>query len=346
VTMLTETRNYRLYFQALQNRPPTVAYSPLDLYIELTNHCNLRCRMCPNPSEMIRKRGFMEWNLFIRLLAHIQGKIKYLRLFLFGEATLHPEFIPFLKEAKDRGFSVLLDSNLVGVSSELLASLVDLQLNTLRISLDAVNNEQYRLIKGKDAYNQVMQAIRQLIDIRQEKGSVNPYLILQCIQMTENTSTINVFKEIYAHLGIDFINVVRYLNLKERVKQSNGAAKGDPSALCYQPWRHLAITWDGRVTPCCQDFDCKMELGRFPENDLFELWNGEKLKRIRSDLIEHSFSDLSSFCQNCNCLHGNLAGQSDLSFVTIYEILYPHRDLISPQVWQKIEQERRKISPF
>ncbi|GEM_PF-1240718 len=343
---LNETINYNLYFQALQNRPPMVDYPPLDLYVELTNHCNLRCRMCANPTVMVRKRGFMERNLFTRLLAHIQDKIRYLRLFLFGEATLHPEFALFLKEAKDRGFSALLDSNLVGVSPELLSSLVDLQLDTLRISLDAIDNDQYRLIKGKDAYDQVMQAIQQLIDLRRKKGSVKPYLILQCIQMPENASTINSFKEIYAHLGVDFIDVVSYLNLKDRLKQNNGLAKGDPSALCYQPWRHLAITWDGRVTPCCQDFNCQMELGRFPDDSLFEFWNGEKLQCIRHNLVEHSFSDSSLFCKGCNCLYGSPVDQPDLSFVTIYEVLYPHRELISPQAWQGIEQERRKISPF
>lgn len=297
---MPEFQNFQKYFRSLLERPFELDYPPLDIYIELTNHCNLRCTMCPNPTQMKRKRGFMDKNLYRDILHQIYKKVKYLRLFLFGEATIHPQFIDFLQYARNMDFSILVDSTLYGIDKELLKAFVDLGLNHLRISLDATNRSTYQQIKGRDGWDQINESLNFLISYKQKKNATYPYIILQCIKMGKNSTDAEQFEEYYKNTGANRIELVNYINLKERIReksihQTNTIETGNLSNLCYQPWRHLAITWSGQVTPCCQDYDCLMEVGKISDSSIFDIWNGQLMKQIRKDRKKQVLSQLQFF---------------------------------------------------
>ncbi|UCC67816.1 MAG: hypothetical protein JSV79_11980, partial [Armatimonadota bacterium] len=59
-------------------------------FIELTNHCNLECSMCPRPT-LQRDVGHMDWDLYRRVVDNI-ARLGGRRLGLnrFGESLLYP----------------------------------------------------------------------------------------------------------------------------------------------------------------------------------------------------------------------------------------------------------------
>ena len=78
---------------------------PEELFVELTNACNLRCVMCPRTSSS-RKVGFMEPALFRKIVdeaAHFSFCL--LLPHGMGEALLHPRWQDLVGYASDRGLS-------------------------------------------------------------------------------------------------------------------------------------------------------------------------------------------------------------------------------------------------
>ena len=69
---------------------------PLSLGAELTNNCNLNCPQCSSGSgRMMRKRGFMDIDLFKRVMNELKPYLYNLNLYFQGEPMLHPLFFSF-----------------------------------------------------------------------------------------------------------------------------------------------------------------------------------------------------------------------------------------------------------
>lgn len=69
----------------------------------------------------------------------------------------------------------------------------------------------------------------------------------------------------------------------------------DPT-VCHVPMRSLYFGFGGIVTACC--FNRHYELGRFPENTIEEIINGEKRKLLQQHLDKTDFSLGCKFCKD------------------------------------------------
>ena len=70
--------------------------------------------------------------------------------------------------------------------------------------------------------------------------------------------------------------------------------------FCYAPFSSLYFTQNGNVIACCQN---RMYLlGRYPENSIQEIWQGEKINSLRKNMRNQ---DLSHGCFNCDPLDKN-----------------------------------------
>ncbi len=80
----------------------TVGAYPMQVGIELTNNCNLKCVMCPHP-RMARQKGFIKKELFEKIIDEIKGKSEFVYLYGMGESLLHPEFFELVGGLVDSG---------------------------------------------------------------------------------------------------------------------------------------------------------------------------------------------------------------------------------------------------
>ena len=51
---------------------------------------------------------------------------------------------------------------------------------------------------------------------------------------------------------------------------------------CNQPWQRLFIKGNNEVHPCCAMFNKYLPLGNLSKMSLFEAWNSDKMKQLRS----------------------------------------------------------------
>lgn len=59
----------------------------------------------------------------------------------------------------------------------------------------------------------------------------------------------------------------------------------DNKTFCIYPWIHMYVNPDGNVLPCCvAEYD--KHLGNVRENTIEEIWNNDKYKTLRSNMLE------------------------------------------------------------
>lgn len=90
----------------------------------------------------------------------------------------------------------------------------------------------------------------------------------------------------------------------ERPRKTHGT-------FCSAPSVNLYFSWEGKVIACC--YNQKYELGRYPEQSISEIWNGEPAKELRESLQNY---DLSKGCESCHIdiQHGRFQSVNALRF--------------------------------
>ena len=68
---------------------------------------------------------------------------------------------------------------------------------------------------------------------------------------------------------------------------------------CAQIWQRLFVWWDGKVTPCCNDYEQKMLLGDANTDSLHEIWKGPQLTKWRK-LHEDGKYFTMEVCAQCD----------------------------------------------
>ena len=56
--------------------------------------------------------------------------------------------------------------------------------------------------------------------------------------------------------------------------------------FCMLPWMHLHAFPDGRAYPCCFSLD-KLPVGDLNKQSMQEVWNGDKMKQMRLNMLEN-----------------------------------------------------------
>lgn len=252
---------------------------------ELTNHCNLRCVMCPNSKQETGKKGFMDFEVFKNIL----GANPYLNLVQlngWGEPFMHPKIIEFIRFAKLKARRIYLYSNGTMINDELAYEVLTSGLDRIVISVDGMG-QIYERIRGYP-YSKIENQVMALIKKRDEiKSSL--IVDVSMVGSVETEKFIDEFKNRWK----DRVNRVQVLSYLEHTKKER-------HTKCREMWRgNPQILWDGRVTICCVDWDGELTFARVgPDGyDLQKMWNCKKVRTLRYLHIKKKFPVT---CFQCN----------------------------------------------
>ena len=110
---------------------------PRRISVELTNHCNQRCRLCPRLG-FSRPLGFMDPELFQRIARECAGHETTLWLHFLGESLLHPGLVDLIRYARRAGVHEIgLSTNGVSLHGALAYDVLASGLDRLECSMDA-----------------------------------------------------------------------------------------------------------------------------------------------------------------------------------------------------------------
>ncbi len=139
----------------------------------LTYRCNSRCKTCTfwqrNQDEEKKKElGLEEWKRIIDKLA-AQG-INDAEIF-GGNVLLRKELlISLFRYMKDKGFSIHLPTNQIGLDEEIAEAISDC-VDAVYVSTDGVAEDQEKIRGQKGAFGRVENTVTKLLDFRRKKGN-------------------------------------------------------------------------------------------------------------------------------------------------------------------------------
>jgi radical SAM protein with 4Fe4S-binding SPASM domain len=263
--------------------------NPIVYQIELTNDCPMRCIMCPRTERMTREVGYMNENLFKKIIKQTAQYSSRIFLHHFGESLLHPKLGEFISYAKKHKIKTYLSANPSLLTEKRSKQLVDNGLNELVLSLDAVNNSTNAAIRGKAVENFELaeKNILKLLDYRKRVKSKYPKIILQIIKQKNNIEEIPIWIEKWkANKDIDRLKIKSYITWDGQDESINSlqveTLNVNNQIVCDKPWTSVTVLWDGRIVPCCFDYDGLYVLGDLSKQTVNDIWNNEKMQYLRS----------------------------------------------------------------
>ena len=279
-------------------------YLPNTIYIEVTNHCNSNCPMCPRKT-MKRPLGFMPWWLFeeiVEKLVPIEGKGLEIFLHYMGEPLMDLTLPEKIKHLKNK----LPNSN-VGISTngELLdqrtaKELVEAGLDYMTISVDAATQKTYTKLRGFK-----LEELKYKVDrlLNAKKGS-NLKIVIQFIKSKLNEDEVPAFEEYWKNK--DVTKVVKPMHSFLNAANSYLTKQKSETQLlpCMQPFMYMIIYWNGDLGLCCWDADRYVkELGNIRDGSIEKLFNSKKYKEIRKKMLKGEMNDFFP-CKDCLQIFG------------------------------------------
>lgn len=271
------------------------AEHPVNLRVETTNRCNLKCTFCPR-SAMKRAEGDMDFSMYKSMMDGLKERKSLpfsLCLHNDGEPTLNDELPRFIKYAKDAGVRITyLNTNGTmlndGRTREILASGLDM----IIFSVEATREIHERTRVGSD-YDAVTDNLTNLMEQRHDGA---PVVRISMVAMPGVTSQEDLRSAFRMWSGAGAIVDVS--------PQTDFAGQLDIDALKPKP-PHCDALWEavvlhnGDVVPCCMDFDGRLVMGNVNDEPLMDIWNSRRYVRFLKSLEQNDRDQLPPLCRNC-----------------------------------------------
>lgn len=274
---------------------------PVRLWIEPTNHCNLKCVMCPNKDLEKKDKGFMEFDLFKKIIDEVSAFAFDVHLLHRGESLLHPDFFQMARYAHDKKLIVKFHTNGTLLDEEKAHKLIESGVDQFSFSFDGYDKETYESIRVNGDFDKTLGNIIRFLEIKKELKSKKPHTILELINFPDrrirsDKAQRKAFLDRFKGLPLDRLEIKEYHNWAGEMQAKK---KRKNYAPCTFLWHALIVFWDGAVLPCTQDFFGTYILGNVKESSIREIWNNERMLRLREKALQQDIEDLQT-CRQCD----------------------------------------------
>jgi radical SAM protein with 4Fe4S-binding SPASM domain len=282
-----------------------MALPPREVFLEVTAHCNIKCPMCPVTTGLERDRGTMSYELFEKVLRDVRGKVPHMSLFLAGEPLLHKRIFDMVAEASAAGIYTRIHTNVLLLTEEKIQRIFDSGLDELSFSFDGPTKERYDRVRVAGDYDKCVALIRRVMQVKAERGSAKPFTRIQIIyfQGEDPTEQEQQMREIFQEHLPDELKVVPAHSwageYQEFVRYRENVGQLDKLSICHMPWDRMAITWNGDVVGCCNDFLAKYHNGNVRDHPVLEVWNSPAYQQLREAIHRKAYDSLD-MCRNCD----------------------------------------------
>lgn len=288
------------------------------LNLELTNKCPMRCVMCARTNNMEREQGLMAFETFKAIIDEYVARHPSRAanedtwLHHFGESLVHPEYARFVRYAVEKGVHACMSINPIMLTPNVADELLATGIKKLYISLDGHDDESFLAIRGvKDAYEK---SKAHLLDFLKKKieRQCETHIVLSMIDFKLNRESIARQRGYWESIpGIDEVLCKNFVTWNGDAADVNQLAdmqvdntevrKKHKMPSCNVPWETMSVTWDGIVVPCCYDYDKKYPLGDLKKETLADVWNGERMLKLRQEFIDNKVDN--PLCRRCQVLY-------------------------------------------
>ena len=294
-------------FWDYQRRKIICPHLPTRFWIESTDMCNLKCIMCLNKSVPAEKKGFMDLELYKKIIDEVSGYAQDICLSHRGEPLMHPDIFEMIEYAKKKGLYIRLHTNATLLTEGNTRELLESGLDLISFSFDGYDKETYEKIRVNANFDETLNNIANLLKLKREMNKKSPYTILEVIEFPEYTQEMKQAKRKKFQMKLNSMHLDEFIikklhNWAGDYSLETEKKKSKNYLPCTFPWYASVILWDGTVVPCPQDFFGNYQIGNVSANMLSELWNNDKMISLRKKMVNEDIQDLKS-CANCDRLY-------------------------------------------
>ncbi len=307
---------YNNAFQKIDCFLGTTFPKPTIISLWPTVRCNSKCKMCLSASKMYKYKAEMSTEQIKKLITELKKWLGPYTLSIGGgEPTLRKDLWEIIRFANNQQIRTILSTNGILITKEDIPKIINSGLKEIRISLDSLNPETYKKVRGVNAQKKVVQTIdlvkehikniRILVNVVITKHNVDeiPDLVKFAGQKKLDSITINAvtlinldIKKGLKHLwpnqkkvetaidkaieykknGYPVQNSVRHLKLiKEYYKNPRSIKE-----KCQAPLILFRIKTMGYAEMCIRS------LGNVFNESPKEIWNSQRTKQIRKEMCK------------------------------------------------------------
>lgn len=272
-------------------RTETVDLPPAELYLEVTNRCNLKCRMCPQFWGMPEPDADLDVDQVLAIIAQLP-RLDRVVLHGVGESVLNPALPAIVAAVRARGAYTLMNSNGTILTRRRVEGLVTSGLDELRVSIDAASPETYAHVRGANALHKLVKNLGIVQEVRAEHGATTPKLSLWVMGLQESLHELPQVVALAAEVQVHEVYLQRLVTSDRGIARSDNSLYGADSDVldplveahrlakelgvalkgsgnttgeasvqiddidapwrgCRRPWSLMYVTANGNVLPCC-----------------------------------------------------------------------------------------------
>lgn len=193
----------------------------LQVRMDITNKCNLMCKMCNYPFTAKEPKYDMEPEVFQKIADQIFPYVEWVALSCQYEAFMSKYIDEILEIASKSSCSRLgIATNAILLTDKRIKQVLENpSIETLTISIDGGTKETYESIRINAKWDKLIENLQKL---SQQKGSdktKRPALIFNTVLMKSTVKELPELVKLAANLGIIRVQAIRYVTINKELDE-------------------------------------------------------------------------------------------------------------------------------
>ncbi len=285
---------------------PEASRFPMMLVLSYVYPCNAECPHCPYTNSNIRDdykdTPHMSERIF-KLIADEAGPHgAYLRISGGGEPMLHPQASELLVYAKKQGCKIGLITNGSAFTEKNSRMLLDAGVDMIEFSVDACDEETYKVVRKGLKWDRLLRNARRMIDIRNKLKSPSKII---ASGVNQNGVDIDAVEKFWREeIGVDNFIKRKFLTWGTNTTlDANRSADPAPylntdEVPCPFIFERLNIDSRGNVMVCGYDIAANTSMGMVGLQTISEIWHGDGFRFYREKHLAGRGKDID-MCRGC-----------------------------------------------
>lgn len=287
---------------SMLNGRTSIAGRPINITIEPTNLCNLRCPVCETGAGIRNRKDVnMSFEQFVIIVDKVSDHVNTLMFYFMGEPFLNGQAYNMVRYAKNKGIpwiTTCTNGDLVDPEK-----LVHCGLDEISFQIGGMTQKTHEIYRVNSKLERVLHNLSETIRLRKAKR-IKMRIMCGFILMRHNEDEVDAFYELMAKMGVDEASVIdpcvrtveqgrMFLpsSIKHWYYDSEAFSKGLlrprvlPQNACPWIWYSLVVLGNGDIVPCCRDPKGEYVMGNLLAQDLEEIWNAKAYVEFRKRIL-------------------------------------------------------------
>ncbi len=300
-------------------RRPGAPWYPVQIMINPSAACTLRCPLCPAVTNAINEhRGVMASSTFKSLMDEVGDHAVIAILWMWGEPFVNPRLSDMIAYARSKNVATVTSTNGQHIQTKQEAeALVASGLDNLIVALDGATQETYGQYRAGGDIWKIFRCLELIQQAKDSLGSDKPGVNVRTVVMKYNEHELPEIERLARRYGADMVSRKRASALDYRTSDADesftpetsryrrfryrrrpGARPPKKKFCCRRPWNRMSVAWDGTMLSCEFDFTKTAPFGHgSSEGSFLANWWGQEAAAFREQFL----ADMTAypFCADC-----------------------------------------------